>query len=69
MAQYVQGCKDLGQDMSNLSVACREKKWECTFETLLVSRPFQLLSIDIVGPLPITQKGNRYLLVNGRTYE
>ena len=32
-------------------------------QTIMVSKPFQILSIDIVGPLPITGRGNRYLLV------
>jgi hypothetical protein len=41
-----------------------EKKGEnFPVKTIMVTKPFQLLSIDIVGPLPITKRGNRYLLV------
>ena len=41
-----------------------EKKGEnIPLNTIMVSKPFQLLSIDIVGPLPITERGNRYILV------
>ena len=41
-----------------------EKKGEnIPLKTIMVSKPFQLLSIDIVGPLPITKRGNRYMLV------
>ena len=41
-----------------------EKKGEMIpLKTIMVSKPFQLVSIDMVGPLPITQKGNRYILV------
>ena len=29
----------------------------------LIPKPFQRIAMDIVGPLPRTQKGNRYILV------
>ena len=30
-----------------------------------VSRPLERIAMDIVGPLPVTERGNRYILVVG----
>lgn len=37
--------------------------WEVPIaQTFEHSRPLELVSLDIVGPLPTTRKGNKYLL-------
>lgn len=32
---------------------------------IVVSEPFEIVAMDIVGPLPLTEAGNKYILVFG----
>ena len=55
--QYVLGC-----------VPCQKRKhlrinMDGPLQPQLISRPWERMSMDLLGPLPITRSGNKYLLV------
>ena len=56
VTDYCNGCK-----ACQVSKARREK-CKGKIIPIMASRPFEKISMDLVGPLPFTRKGNRYLL-------
>ena len=41
----------------------QSKKHPSGFHSISVTEPFEILHLDIVGPVPQSRKGNRYILV------
>ena len=41
------------------------KKYKAPMKSFNVCAPFERIALDILGPLPRTKQGNKYLLVIG----
>ena len=39
------------------------KKAKAALQTVPVGEPFEMLAMDFLGPLPTTEKGNKYILL------
>lgn len=65
---YFQGVRKIVKGYVKSCAKCQQNKIKCTsssagFRPVLVSRPGELLSVDIFGPLPPSRGGSRYVLV------
>jgi hypothetical protein len=58
--------KDIAKHIKNCEMCIKNKKLKNTIEPLILTetpmKPFQIVQIDTVGPLPITENGNKYIL-------
>ena len=41
----------------------RHVKWKAKLKRYVASRPMQIVALYILGPLPVTNRGNKYVLI------
>ncbi len=57
--------REIEEYLKNCDVCARRKPSESfgTLSGIAVGEPFEMVAVDVVGPLPVSQNGNKYILV------
>ena len=70
LSHYWPGYWNSVRDWYRMCAACASRKTPVTknkasLQSIVVGSPMQMVAVDILGPLPQTQSGNKYVLVAG----
>lgn len=70
LSHYWPGYFNSVRDWCRTCTACASRKTpapknRAPLQSIVVGSPMQMVAVDILGPLPQTQSGNKYILVAG----